>query len=68
MQEQFTWPFRRMIETIGLQIFRNIGVDQPDLAAARIRIGFGDRGLALPERFDLGAGQRKPASTVSSIK
>src|SRR6516165_9051174 len=48
-----------MIETIGLQIFRNIGINQPDLATARIRVGFGDGGLALPKRFDFGAGQCK---------
>jgi len=38
VQQQLARSLRRMIETIGLQIFRNIGVDQPDLAAARIRI------------------------------
>src|SRR5205807_2388258 len=42
----------------GLLIFRDIGVDQPDLAAPRIRIGFRDIGPAIAQRLDLGAGQR----------
>src|ERR1700741_1714089 len=32
VQKKLAWPFRQMIEAVGLQIFRNIGVDQPDLA------------------------------------
>jgi hypothetical protein len=38
VQQQLARPLRRVIETIGLQIFRNIGVDQPNLAAARIGV------------------------------
>ena len=48
-----------MIEAAGLQIFRNVGVDEPDLAVAGVRIGFGDRSLALAQRLHLGAGQRE---------
>jgi hypothetical protein len=53
-----------VIETVGLQIFRNVGVDQPDLAAARIGVGF------LPCRSDLTSVpvSAKPASKVSSMK
>jgi hypothetical protein len=47
-----------MIETVSLKIFRNVRVDQPDLAAARVGIGFRNRRLAETQRFDFGAGQR----------
>ena len=45
-------------EAVGLQIFGNVGVDQPDLAVLGIRVGLRDRGLAVANRLDLGAGQR----------
>src|SRR5262249_60484274 len=48
----------RVVETSSLQIFRDIGVDEPDLAATRIGIGFRDGGLALPQRFHLRPGER----------
>ena len=51
-------PLGRVVEAAGLQIFRDVGVDQPDLAAARVGIGFGDRRLARAQRFHLGAGER----------
>ena len=41
-----------------LQIFRNIGINQPDLAATRVGIRLGDRGLASTQRFYLAAGER----------
>src|SRR5262249_4723157 len=59
VQQQFSWPFRRMVEAVGLQIFRNIGIDKPDFAATRIGVGFGDCRFALSQRFDLGARQRQ---------
>ena len=34
VEEQLPRPARLMVEAVGLQIFRNIGVDQPDLAVA----------------------------------
>src|ERR1700679_3341314 len=49
-----------MVEAVGLQIFRDIGVDQPDLAVLGIGVGFRDRGLAAAQRLDLGARQRNP--------
>jgi hypothetical protein len=49
-----------MVEAVGLQIFRDIGVDQPDLAVLGIGIGFRDCGLAVAQRLDLGARQRNP--------
>src|ERR1700733_1886214 len=32
VQQELAWPLRLMVETVGLQIFRDIGVDQPNLA------------------------------------
>src|SRR5271169_1499515 len=58
VQQQLARPLRRMVEAIGLQIFGNIGIDQPDLAVAGVGIRFCDCRLALAQRFDLGAGQR----------
>ena len=57
VQQQFARPLRRMIEAARLQIFRNVGIDQPDLAAARVGIGFCDRRLAGAQRFHLAAGE-----------
>jgi len=67
VQQQLARPFRLVVEAVGLEIFRNVGIDQPDLAVLGIGIGFRDRGLAIADRLDLGAGQRDAASTVSSI-
>src|SRR5258708_4813842 len=58
VQQQLARPLRLMVEAISLQIFRNISVDQPDLAVLGIGIGFRDGGLAVADRLDLGAGQR----------
>src|SRR5262245_34819177 len=60
VQQELARTLGRMIETAALKIFGDIGVDEPDFAAARIRIGFGYRRLALPQRLDLGAGQCDP--------
>ena len=48
-----------MVEAVGLQIFRQIGIDQPDLAALDRGVTVLDIGLALAQRLDLGAGQHK---------
>ena len=58
MQQQFARPLRRVIEAAGLQVFGDVGVDEPHLAFARIGIGFADGRLALAQRLHLGAGQR----------
>ena len=55
--EQFAGPFLDVIEAIGLQIFRDMGVDKPEFALFRRSVGFGDLSLAQTQRFDLGAGQ-----------
>jgi hypothetical protein len=38
-----------MIEAVGLTIFRNIGVDEEELAVIHRGIGFGDVGLAFTQ-------------------
>src|SRR5262245_64845896 len=48
-----------MVEAAALQVFWNIGVDQPDLAAARIGVGLRDRRLAAAQRLNLRAGERE---------
>src|ERR1044072_560572 len=58
VQQQFARTLRRVIEAPGLQIFGDVGIDQPDLAAPRVGIGFGDRGLAGAQRLHLAAGER----------
>src|SRR5712671_2400917 len=58
VQQQFARPFGRMVEASTLPVFRNIGIDEPDLPIASVRVGFSDRGLAQAQRLDLGAGQR----------
>ncbi|MNV04344.1 hypothetical protein D3C71_946360 [compost metagenome] len=49
-----------MVEAVGLQIFRQVGIDEPDFIALVRRVGFGDIRLAFAQRLDLGAGQHEP--------
>src|SRR5262249_28565796 len=58
VQQELADTLRRVIEAAGLQVFRNVCVDEPDLTAARIAVGFRDRSLAAAQRFPLGAGER----------
>src|SRR5262245_49499616 len=60
VQEKLAHALGRMVEAASLQVFRDIGVDEPDLAAPRIGIGFRDGRLAAAQRFNLGAGEREP--------
>lgn len=46
-----------MVETIALRIFRNIGIDEPELAILKARIALRYVGLIGAQRLDLGAGQ-----------
>src|SRR6476469_3391209 len=39
VKQEFAHPLGRMIEAAALQIFRDVGVDQPDFVAASVRIG-----------------------------
>src|SRR5947199_5916553 len=59
MQEQLPRPLRLVVEAVALQIFGDVGVDQPEFAVLGIGIGLRDRALAAADRFDLGAGQGK---------
>jgi hypothetical protein len=43
VQEQLACALGRMIKAPTLQIFGDVGIDEPDLAIARIGIRFGDR-------------------------
>src|SRR5262245_13424993 len=45
VKQELAHALGSMVEAAALQIFRDIGVDEPDLAAARIGVGFGDRCL-----------------------
>ena len=46
-----------MVEAVRLQIFGDVGVDQPQLATLGRSVGLGDLRLAQTQRLDLGAGQ-----------
>ena len=59
-QQQFARPFRLVVETVGLQIFGNIRIDEKHLASAiDARIAFRDGGLAGAQGFHLGAGEHQ---------
>src|SRR5450631_341182 len=47
VQQQLARPLRRVVETARLEVFGDIGIDQPDFTAPGIGIGFGDGRLAL---------------------
>src|SRR6266478_7886019 len=57
VKQELAHALGRMVEAAALQVFRNVGVDEPDLAATRIGVGFGDGRLACAQRFHLGAGK-----------
>src|SRR6516225_4747548 len=60
VQEELAQALGGVVEAAALQVFRDVGVDQPDLAVTRIGIGFRDGRLAAAQRFDLCAGEREP--------
>ncbi len=57
VHEQFAPPPRLMVEPVGLQILRQMRVDQPEFAALDGGVALGDVRLAAAQRLDLGAGQ-----------
>src|SRR5690606_26674632 len=57
--EQLAQAPRLMIEAIALRIFRNIGIDEPELAIFKARIAFRYVGLIGAQRLDLGACQNE---------
>ena len=46
VQEKPPGPARLVVEAVGLQVLRDIGVKQEHLVAGRSGIGFGDRRLS----------------------
>src|SRR6516162_11766160 len=38
VEQEFAGTLRRMIESAGLQIFRDVGVDEPDLAGTGVGV------------------------------
>ena len=58
MQKELARPFRRVVVASGLHVFRDVGIDQPDLAVAGIGIGFRNRCLTGAQRLHLAAGER----------
>ena len=57
MQQQFAWPPRLMVEMGRGLVFRDVGVDEIELAARLVGIGLGDASAALAQYLDLGAMQ-----------
>jgi hypothetical protein len=57
VQQKLAGAFRGVVEASTLQVFGDVGVDEPDFAAAGVGIGLCDRGLPLAQRFHFGAGQ-----------
>ena len=55
VQQQLARALGLVVEAVGLAVFRNIGVDQPELAALHRGIGFGEIGAALAQRLHLRA-------------
>jgi hypothetical protein len=60
VQQQLTDALGRVIEAPALQIFGDIRIHEPKLAAAGVRVRLRDRRPALPQRLDLGAGEGDP--------
>src|SRR5204863_3544998 len=58
VEEQSARALGGVIEAAGLQIFGNVGVDEPKVPAARVGVGLADRGLAGAQRLHLAAGER----------
>ena len=52
VQEQLTWSYWIVIETVRLLVLINVGMQQENLARLDISIGIFEIGLAIPERFD----------------
>src|SRR5690606_26920378 len=50
--QEFTRAALFMIEAVGLQIFGDMGVDQPEFATLWRGVGFGDLRLAQTQGFD----------------
>src|ERR1044071_8373512 len=60
MQQELARPARLVIEAVARGVDRDVGVDQPGLAALFRHVGFGDRAAPAAQRLHLGAGQSEP--------
>src|SRR5215213_4060175 len=60
MQQELARPARLVIEPVARGVDRDVGIDQPGLAALFRHVGFSDRAAAAAQRFHLGAGQCEP--------
>src|SRR6516164_3017388 len=58
VQEELAQALGRVIEAAALEVFGDVGIDQPDLPGAGIGIRFCDRCLSLAQRFHLRPGER----------
>ena len=55
IQEQLAFPERVVVSRAARQVFRNMAVNQPSLAAANLGEGIAKGGFAFAEGLDLGA-------------
>src|SRR5262245_23956334 len=60
VQQELARALGLVVEAARLQIFRNIGVIEPQVSFARSRVRLADARLALPQRLHLCAGERQP--------
>jgi hypothetical protein len=59
VQQQLARPLALVVVAVARGVFRDVGVDQPGLAAVLGDIGLRDRAAPAAQRLDLGAGQRQ---------
>src|SRR5690348_5181541 len=57
MQQQFARPLGLVIEAVGLQVLGYVRVVEIELAAVLSGVAFRNAGLAIAQRFHLGAGK-----------
>src|SRR5215207_5660312 len=60
MQQQLARSARLVIEAVARGVDRDVGIDQPGLAALFRHVGFSNRASAAAQRLHLGAGQSEP--------
>src|SRR5579884_1708643 len=66
MQKQLARPLRLVIEAMAHRVFRDIAVDQPDLAIVDLGIRLFQARLARAQALDLGPGEDQ--ATLQSVK
>src|SRR5690625_1143455 len=60
MKQEFAWAPRLMAEAIGSGIFRDMGIEEIELATGLACVGLSEGSSAIAQRLDLGALQQKP--------